>query len=392
MDFFKKTIFIFIAFNLFACRSTPIPPLERSSEKIRFEMQAFKQESDQILNISLKNLIPEYGQGYLDKNCISRSKAMPTGVVKSVKYCYYVDFSKQTIFRVNATRCRIKQYSARGDDCGYTFILSGIVDAFTTTELIKEYNKNSEKFLTYYENFINYSDEMTAKLEKLEVSLIDNTSILSKKELNTLSQFSWNRTHKNLVRSSQNDADFSESFSSSVRWEGSNLDKRFVLANSFSSVDINVNRQSAVIFELDDLYFNYSPETFEIGDERLNVIVKTSITEHGRLGNVEIQFQNNTDKFLNIDQLAGYFNGKVISDVLKQNGDPISLPPRSTKSTILSKNLVEELYGSGTIAVKSRMQKVQYGFSLQYYSSDVNRKSDLYKVKDITIDQLLYEI
>lgn len=137
----KYISLIFAALCLVGCQATQIKPFEKPSEKTRFEMIGFKEEANEILSISLRNLIPERGHSLLKNNCISNSTRVPTGGIKSVKFCYYVNLEKQTIQRQNVTTCRKSNYmktefyTATGEACGFTYILSGFIDTFTSTDL-----------------------------------------------------------------------------------------------------------------------------------------------------------------------------------------------------------------------------------------------------------------
>ncbi|WP_333973819.1 hypothetical protein [Alteromonas mediterranea] len=102
---------LFAALCFVGCHVTPIKPFEKPSEKTRLEMIGFKEEANEILDISLRQLIPERGHSLLKNNCISNSKRVPTGDLKSVKICYYLNLEKQTIQRKNVTTCRKSNYA-----------------------------------------------------------------------------------------------------------------------------------------------------------------------------------------------------------------------------------------------------------------------------------------
>lgn len=395
MKILKITVLFLILLTINGCNTTPVKPFGKTTQKIRFEMIGFKEEANQILSISLKNLIPVRGHHLINENCISREDTMPTGDKKSVKFCYYVNLSNQTIQRQNVTTCRksnymkTQYYTARGEDCGFTFLLSGLIDNFSATDLVNEFNKNSDKFLSYYKGYVDYASQMDKEVEKLKVYLKDNTNILSTQELNQVSQFSWYRVNKFLVSASQTNVDYSDLYQVMVRCDMSNIDKRYSIISPSDHVVLSSRLADEVTFEIDSIKFNYIPFTFELGDKKLNAKINTSTYKAGKPRDSEITLINTSDNFIVITELAGYFNKNVVSGIISNYNEPISIPPQSSKTFVISNSQFESIYGSGLVPVRTRDQLINYGFSIQYESSDGSGKKDLYKLNRYSIEDLI---
>ena len=356
-------------------------------------MIGFKEEANEILSISLRKLIPERGHSLLRNNCISNSRRVPTGELKSVKFCYYVNLEKQTIQRQNVTTCRKSNYmktefyTATGEACGFTSILSGFIDTFTSTDLVREFNKNSDKFLSYYKGLIDYSNQMDPKIDDFEVFFSDKTGVLSSEEVEQLSKYSWHREYNHPVIASQINADYSNSYKVTLKSNMSDIDKRYSIGRSKSSFDINPATQSEATFYIDEVSFNYIPYNFEVGDGKLNVSISNSLSRQGTLNSVEVILENNSKNFISISEFAGYFNSEVVPDFISNQNISISIAPHSVTKITVPSNLSKKLYGNGFIKVKQREQKVDYGFSIQYETSD--GKADLFNVTQYGIDDLL---
>ena len=389
----KYISLLFAALCLVGCQATQIKPFEKPSEKTRFEMIGFKEEANEILSISLRNLIPERGHSLLINNCISNSRRVPTGDLKSVKFCYYVNLEKQTIQRQNVTTCRKSNYmktefyTATGEACGFTSILSGFIDTFTSTDLVREFNKNSDKFLSYYKGLIEYSNQMDPKIDDFAVFFSDKTGVLSSEEVEQLSKYSWHREYNHPVIASQINADYSNSYKVTLKSNMSDIDKRYSIGSSKSSFDINPATQSEATFYIDEVSFNYIPYNFEVGDGKLNVSVINSLSRQGTLDSVEVILENKSKSFISISEFAGYFNSDVEPDFISNQNQSVSVAPHSVTKITVPSNLLKKLYGNGFIKVKQREQKVDYGFSIQYETSD--GKADLFNVTQYGIDDLL---
>lgn len=395
MELMKYITILAIYFCLIGCAATQIKPFKEPTEKTRFEMAGFKDESDEILNISLRSLIPERGHILLKDNCISRSTKVPTGDVKSVKFCYYVNLAKQKIQRKNVTTCRksnymvTKFYTATGEACGFTNLLSGFIDTFTSNDLVREYNKNSDKFLSYYKEFIEYSRQVDRKIGDIKVHLNDNAGVLSPSEINQASNYSWLREHVNVVKSSQTNADFADSLKLTIQINMKGIDKRYSLNSPKTLYVIDPEIQSDINFHIDEILFNYIPYEFETGDDKLNVKVNNLISSSGRLKGAEITVENKSKNFIVISEFAGYYNENVVSNLIPNLEKSFSIPPQSLKKITMSHDVLSKLYSSGLVQVKQRNKKVNYGFSIQYETTDGSGKKDLFEVNQFGIDDLL---
>ena len=139
-----------------------------------------------------------------------------------------------------------------------------------------------------------------------------------------------------------------------------------------------INFPKDVVFEINDVKYNYIPTIYKSNDENIKVeVINTPLL---RKTVKQFKISNNTKEFIEIDTIAGYYGEDVVDNILVTK---IKLSPMSFKNITVSNFPKKKL-----LDVKTKKQKINYGFSIGYKMINNNVMKSLYKVNLYTIDNI----
>ncbi len=156
----------------------------------------------------------------------------------------------------------------------------------------------------------------------------------------------------------------------------------------------------SITFTVRGVIFKYLPKTFSAHDDHIKIEVINDLEDKIK----SFIVYNNTKKFIKINAIAGYYNGKIDTNLLVS---PITLPPMSYKnitdmmdhnfpSSVARKSVGIDISSSfdqdETVATVKEFYRsgVDYGFSVNYSGADSTRTKTLYKQKLYTIEDILH--
>jgi len=129
-------------------------------------------------------------------------------------------------------------------------------------------------------------------------------------------------------------------------------------------------------YNLAEVSFNFVPDFFVASDDNISVTI-----ESGDM----VRVKNTTTSFLDVTEMAGYYNDKVYSGLLKphKQGGKVSIPPEAEMKFQI-KHIREK-----HIPINSKNESVTYGYSIAYKLVNLDVLNNLYKTDKYSVSSLL---
>ena len=403
----KKIIYFFVGiiiiFNISGCSGKIEPYKVNLNSKYK---KIDEEDKEKILKLRVFTLYPQkYNNGdiYIKNTCILSKKSYSKGI------CYRLVYNNL----INYTNTRNNFFPEDYIE---------FVNSFPKKYHLKEnLEKELDGFLIYKDKCEHLKKQtqskITAKIQKtinqinkskqkLYPNIKDPNNILTKNEINNIS---YTKEIKNRIKLYhnyfnkylQNDCiinyvnyiDFNK-----YRLNINNIykdiyiklrlnekEKRFKFKYNINPYICSKECKNPII-EIKKIYFNYLPNKFIIKDKNLLINIQTKNIHQNKKSiygySNKIKISNNTTHFIIINAIAGYYNNKVIENLLNEN---IIIPPKSYKLIENNWDLIN-FPNKKYILVKNRNQKVNYGFSIAYKIQQLNILNNIYFTKDYTID------
>lgn len=228
-------------------------------------------------------------------------------------------------------------------------------------------------YAKFKKEFKKLEEKTKTNIKTLKPKIIDNTKILSKSYLKN--SFSYNSSIANLRKPIRVYKDFNLSNISELFKVSTSIDKKkkdrfdIKFKERFLRYDLKGDNFRPT-FIVDKVKFNYLPEYFFNKDKSISIEVN----------NKSMNIVNLTNNYINIESVSMYYNDNI-KTIKNLN---LKLPPQSVEKNYNISSL--EHYNNKLIEVKSKNQKVNYGFAISYYNQDVDKRNTLYKTKNYTIN------
>ena len=392
-----------MCFSLTGCFSTPVQqPFINGESTLNYSYPAVVPED--AVNIALKNLLPPHLERLVKENCIEgENYVYPTKAENRPKYCYKVSSGGEYISRINKSVCTVGKLDksssnwqninvrATGDRChtpraGFV----GILDLITHEKLVNELNKIGEQYVSYYKSVSEHLSKLDSQLKDYELQIIDNTGILTQGEKAKFFERSSFETERLWsVENALKNKPYKNSYRAYFNL-APNLNERFVIDGLKDQITISEDVDEVVKIEIDSIYFDFIPSSFNLQNEELEFYVETSRRKYDDRVLLKSTFKNKTNSYITVNSVTGFFNKLMNSSLFDSydNGS-IKIPPMSAVSLNGDFGEVRKLYKDSKMRVYDRAVKVEYGFSLQYTIPSKSKTIDLIEKNSITIDKLL---
>jgi hypothetical protein len=354
-------------------------------------MASFRDESNLIMTYALRNMIDRYhehgdttlegGRVTVVDACVISNKQLSTMYKIRNKGCFYNSSSHKTIIRRLEGDCKYTEI------CSLTGSFMRALENFTPTQLVNEYNRISDIFLTYREGLIKYAEDVKPRAKNIRLLTLASPDILTSEEIEQFSNVQFRSKFVKTVDAAIENKPYRDVLETTAYW-WHELPWRFLSEPKTKSKTISLEDVDSVFFTFNNITFDFVPDIYSFKDDFLVVSVTNKRSEYGYIETSKLRISNTTKNFISINKVVSYYESKIENNLYFNDGDIVSIPPNSTitiDANYPSFKGLRRLY----IPVYSRNETKNYGFSVQYEVSAKGLVSDLYSVKKYSMNDFL---
>jgi hypothetical protein len=402
-------------FGLSGCFNAPALTFKPAVIKSSVDTEVTDEEVNELIEILVAN--SGYARKQSKKNRIAiktrKERYSSGGRYSSGHYYKDVDTIEYEFSYKNGKVFIKNKTDIDSDGVDYALVSQGyknFLNKMATGEPVKEEIEQFSKFKPLYLKEVKQANK---KFEEISIKIKDKTSVLPEKIQHQLQPLfkkskdyisaveaykkhltseNWKDLLKIKLSSNEFKTNYDDDSTTKVfdRYKiVSHRDKTNYSEESFPYLKI----KDSLTFDVENVRYNYIPETFVSEDKN----IKFTVSESAK----KVTIENLSTNSIVINGISGYFNGGVDDNIFdtgsginhRQNIHSINLSPKTKKSFTLGyigtfdwrANLARNfIKNDGFVTVKSKDQKVNFGFSVNYTVNSTTVKN-LYRVNDYSI-------